>query len=536
MIAMHRLGTALGGGIAAMFWSTAPGLAAERLSFSLGLLEFSVATQDLEALVETDETNGLLDRLDGSQAAQLRSALQTRYNVPPLVVSQFSRSSSGEKLLEEVGELVRTPSGRNGDLGLRSALVLAAADPQGLTLLNVIRYFPTDIEIDIGTAIRRIRRFTDLIAQTEQATQALQAQSQTAARQQAAAPPSQELNALSQPGPYAVGQRSLSLQDRDRDRQLATDLYFPRPTPAVGKPARVPAIVVSNGLGSGRSRFAELAEHLASHGFAVAIPDHPGSDKDHLRDFYGGRHPENFTAESFLERPRDISFVLDELVALDLPEVPAIDVEGAGVFGYSYGGTTALSLAGARIDPDHLQTACETELALVNISLLYQCRALELPRSDLRASLQDPRIGAVYAFVPFGRSLFGPEGLSQVTTPVFWEAVDLDVLTPLAIEQLPMFSWLTTPERYLMVADKLPHARLTLDVANALTDRPQRWEDLKPIVQTYRHTMGLAFFKTYLASDEGFRAYLSAESARALTVAPHDLSLLRSLPGNQTSP
>jgi len=38
---------------------------------------------------------------------------------------------------------------KNGFYAIRSALVLAAADPEGLTGLSFIRHFPTDIQISV---------------------------------------------------------------------------------------------------------------------------------------------------------------------------------------------------------------------------------------------------------------------------------------------------------------------------------------------------------------------------------------------------
>ena len=43
--------------------------------------------------------------------------------------------------------------------------------------------------------------------------------------------------------------------------------------------------VVSNGLGTKGDRFVELANHLASHGFAVVILDHPGSDRQRQKAY-----------------------------------------------------------------------------------------------------------------------------------------------------------------------------------------------------------------------------------------------------------
>jgi predicted dienelactone hydrolase len=86
---------------------------------------------------------------------------------------------------------------------------------------------------------------------------------------------------------------------------------------------------------------------LASHGFVVAAPPHPGST------FFD--YPTCFTTaaviESALERPADVSFVLDALLAATAdpasPFFGAIDGARAGIAGHSFGGyTVAAAVAG----------------------------------------------------------------------------------------------------------------------------------------------------------------------------------------------
>ena len=41
----------------------------------------------------------------------------------------------------------------------------------------------------------------------------------------------------------------------------------------------IPVIVFSHGLGHSRIYFRDIAEHLATYGFAVAMPEHVGSNE-----------------------------------------------------------------------------------------------------------------------------------------------------------------------------------------------------------------------------------------------------------------
>ncbi|MFM7424241.1 MAG: alpha/beta hydrolase family protein, partial [Elainella sp.] len=215
-----------------------------------------------------------------------------------------------------------------------------------------------------------------------------------------------------------------------------------------------------------------------------------------------------------------------------------LNLERVGMFGYSFGGSTALSLAGATLNPDFLKTDCQTELGLVNISLLYQCRALELPAQTLDQSLKDDRIAAAFLFVPFGKSLFGPN-LAQVTIPLLWQVTDLDILTPLVIEQLPAFAALNPPasdspdalahphpDHYLAITQGLPHARVTYDALSRFTGSSTPWETLKQIAHDYQNALSLAFFRVYITQAEADRAYLTPAYAQAITQPPYNLTLL----------
>lgn len=505
--------------------------AAEQVYLNYGPLGFSVTVADLETFVQDGKADGtlkrFLTRLSPEQQTQVRAALRSRYDVNPVTVAQFSYTSSGEKLLQEAGQLVKTPARQNGFYGIRSAAILAAADPAGLSILNWLRQFPTDMQIDLGRVLRFRRHITALLDETRQTVTALEQQTDAVAATEVPIDFSQRPD-LRKPGNFTVSRQTLDLRDARRDRELVTDLYLPE---QIGS-SPTPVIVISNGLGARRDRFDELAAHLVSYGFAVAIPDHPGSDRQRLRDFYAGLYRENFAAEEFVDRPLDITFLLDQLEQLNSTQLQnRLDLAHVGVFGYSFGGTTALSLAGAEINIEQLETDCQTQIAITNISLLYQCRALEL--TDLTPQLKDDRIKAIYLFVPFGRSLFGQAGISQVNAPVLWEATDKDFLTPLAIEQVPAFGWLTTPDKYLVVSNGLPHAQVSLDLINGLTSQDMDWDKLRTITENYYNALSVAFFKAYLTEDEQYPPYLQASYAQALTEQPYRLSFVQTLPPSE---
>jgi dienelactone hydrolase len=90
-----------------------------------------------------------------------------------------------------------------------------------------------------------------------------------------------------------------------------------------------------------------LLPMIASYGFIVAAPPHPGNT---INDFPScGSGPAQ--AASFVERPKDMSFVLDQLLLANAdsgsPFFGAIDPSKVGMSGHSFGGLTTYYVAAA---------------------------------------------------------------------------------------------------------------------------------------------------------------------------------------------
>ena len=104
-----------------------------------------------------------------------------------------------------------------------------------------------------------------------------------------------------------VDRWQLVLHDPSRDRTIPLDIYW-------SQDSQGPLVVISHGFGANRRFFAYLARHLASHGLTVVAVEHPGSNGNVLwnRSDPRGAGPRSILpAQEFLDRPRDISFVLD---------------------------------------------------------------------------------------------------------------------------------------------------------------------------------------------------------------------------------
>lgn len=115
---------------------------------------------------------------------------------------------------------------------------------------------------------------------------------------------------------------------------------------------KFPFIVFSHGNGGVRSQNAYWCEHMASHGYVVASPDHTGNCAATV--VAGKVIPYNpgSMAVAAKDRPLDVSFIIDRMTAMNGGEdsrfAGRIDMGNIGVAGHSFGGFTS----GAVIEKD----------------------------------------------------------------------------------------------------------------------------------------------------------------------------------------
>ncbi len=493
-------------------------VAAERVTLTYGFIEISTSVEALRAYGESGTVNEelapYLRLLSEEQRSQFRQSLQARQDISPVALSQFLYSSIGQNILRYAGGIVQTAGRLDGAKGLRGALVLSAAEPEGLSLLGVIEKFPTStVRIDSLRGFQIFGSLTGLIGETAEAIAAIENQSNRSAFS-----PASSLPDLTQPGSFPVTVQTLEIYDGERDRALPTDLYLPaRPD---SSPA--PLIVISHGLSGDRTGFVNVARHLASYGFAVAALDHPGSDRRQLEDLLSGAAREIAQPTEFADRPRDVSYLIDELTRLSAANGPfanRLETARVGVIGHSFGGYTALALAGAQLNFETLQTNCDSEDFIFNAanpSMLLQCTALSAPE-QFAADLRDPRIQAVVAMNPVGSSLFGQAGFSQIDIPILLVAGSDDPVAPALLEQIRPFIWLTqseetapAPDHYLALIEGGSHLYDVPGLAGG-ADFPSTnrlVSDSIPLAHSYLRALSLGFMQTEIAQNLSYRGAL----------------------------
>lgn len=213
----------------------------------------------------------------------------------------------------------------------------------------------------------------------------------------------------------------------DRSRPDYRDPRSPRPIrvyewaarQTVTVPTRV--VLLSHGNGGSGKTMDWLARPLVGAGFRVAAVDHHGDN------FVDGYLPEGFLFG--WDRPRDLSIVLDDLAAVH-------PLGSVGVAGFSFGGFTALALAGGRIDTKAVAAVLtghadppdipEFPGVLDALRSHMSPNALQSETESAGRDLTDSRVEAAFAVAPGWAHLLTPQSLRQVNVPVevHWGGAD----------------------------------------------------------------------------------------------------------------
>ncbi|MDY7008224.1 MAG: alpha/beta hydrolase [Cyanobacteriota bacterium] len=491
--------------------------------------EFSEEFTFYSELLTTKETKEIQTVLK-KQKQELRELFQKRFDVNPTIVNTFMEEPAGQEVLKRLGKILKTGENKNGSEALQTAFQLAIEEPDGLTIINLLKNFPGDLLIEFEEGINLteelIKRFVEeRLIVTELQNQALE---------RSLSEKKIDFNSfpdLRQPGNITWEKQSFTFRNPNRDRSSPANIYLPKN----GGNQLIPVIVISHGLGSDLNSFAYLAEHLASHGFAVIVPEHIGSSAEKLENIFAG-FSRPVDGMEFINRPLDIKYLLDKLeVKIDSDPIwrGQLNFQQVGIIGQSFGGYTALSLAGAPLDLEDLRKDCQSEDTkfIFNLSLLLQCQTSNLP-TEITNNLRDERITAAIAINPISSGVFGPEKISKIAIPLMIVASTRDIFAPPIPEQIYPFISLTTTEKYLVISEPATHFSFigVEEEEEVSIELPIKLIGPDPnLAYPFMQTLGLAFFQTYLINQSQSLPYLSGSYLQFINQQPFNFSVLRSL-------
>jgi predicted dienelactone hydrolase len=501
--------------------------AAERITFNVTPFgQFQVKVKDLEAFVargsRTTELDYYLDRLTPEQLAKLPELLSTPLEFESLAIAKFSNSTVGEIVIKNFGKGIRSEKG-NGFYALRGAMIAAAFDQEGLTIINLLHHYPLEtIHLDLGVLSQYFERNTKLAINREIIDRTWFVPHQPQLLKEQAKPPVD----LAMPGKYAWQKRTLTYNNPHRHETGLFDLYQPKSdwTPSTLRERPLPVIAISHGMASNRQTFAYLAKHLASHGFAVAVIEHEDMSLAKFDRVLAGR--ESFPgANNLIDQPLDISYVLDRLEA-----ETNLDLERVGLVGQSFGGYSALALSGGTLIPEANATECQSENyadVLLDLSSLAKCTFNQHYQDPVK--LRDPRVKAVIAINPMAK-IFGSAGMSQIETPTMIISGSNDLIMPPVAEQIEPFSWLNNNlEKYLVLVKPATHFSFLQEGLGVLPV-PDEVVGPRPIyAYPAVKTLSTAFFQDYLFQQSQAQTYLRSDRTSRLSNHAFKLSIQRDL-------
>ncbi|MBD2040470.1 alpha/beta hydrolase [Microcoleus sp. FACHB-672] len=507
-----------------------PASAAERVMLRLGPFQQSVEIADLERFAETGEVSTNLQPIAYLLTPDVRRVLSDRLELSPDqasdLVDELLKSPGGDRIVQAV-RLILPGIGIEQ---VEAALMLAARQANNVSISSLFRALPGEtITVDLSALVSALSKLNLPYLGTKALDSYLQQESSVEHE-----PVLPNFNPAAA-GDKPVRQQTLTFSDRQRGRSLPVEVYWSTQS----ADSQQPLVVISHGLGSDRQALAYLASHLASHGMTVAAVEHPGSNVAWQAGAPITLDPSQLLAPSeFIDRPLDVSFVLDEFAKLNRQSgllQGKLNTDQVSMIGHSLGGYTALALAGGELQLDELRDFCKNKLPVgYSAADWLQCSAANLIGN--RRQLQDERVVQVIALNPIVGRLFGQTGLSKVTTPTLILAATEDVLAPALNHQLQPFTQLAG-DKYLITAIGGTHlsvtesANLTRAGGQNSIVKERRGADIEPLRQLLQG-VSLAFIKQQTPEAQTYAPFLSPTYARSLSTQALPLRLSTELPAN----
>ena len=354
-----------------------------------------------------------LDRVSGGALGHLIRALLLQ--PVPLSIKQLAHTSEGSPLLEQAIFMMSwlgAVEGQSIDLNARTLTeaLAHASSRKNATWLSLIQSIPGQRVI---LSFGRVRQITSRMTRQHKQADAL---IETALSTTGSSPSRIATNTG-----RAVVIHVVTVKVPHRSAPLKVTLV----EPASGSKGRL--VLVSHGLWDTPTYFQGWATLLASKGYTVALPRHPGSDIRQQHHVLAGQAPPPGPEELAL-RPKDLSAVVDAAASHVLGLSKPVATDRVVVLGHSWGGTTALQLAGVRPgDKKLLQHCSKVNEPARNLSWILQCSWLKGIQNSM---ISDPRVIAVGAVSPPVSLVFPRGSIAKLSGRVLLVSGSRDWVVP----------------------------------------------------------------------------------------------------------
>ena len=391
----------------------APARALEEIVVKIPLIDtgFTLKVSELrsqDALRSGSSDLAELDRAtNGAVGRQLWEVLNERV---PLTLTHIVDGSVGSPLVDQAmlvlssfGQVEGAPPDLSGE---RLRLALDRASAKGPpTLLDLIEALPGQrLLLDLAQAKRVADRMVSQRAEAEHLLATLR-------------PVAVPSTPIAPGGGFTTGNVSLAVAHRKAPLQLVVV------QPQGQGNGRL--VLISHGLWDSPKSFMGWGELLASRGYTVILPRHPGSDNTQQEAVLAGKSPPPSPQELAL-RVMDLKATIDQVGTLGL--LSKVDNQKVVVLGHSWGGTTVLQLAGMRpVQSTMLKLCDEVNNPNRNLSWTLQCSWLHGVNG---AAISDPRVIAVGAVSPPLSLLFARGSSEELSGRVMLVSGSRDWVVP----------------------------------------------------------------------------------------------------------
>lgn len=161
------------GAIAGVMISSNSAIATKKIVIEIvGPLEASIKVKDLRLFAETGKTTKTISQALGISKINpntVRGLMTLEIGANVTNVAKVLYSKLGQNVTEGITEVIQTRHNYESDKALRSAIILAVADDNRISLLEVLEKYPTEeMHVDVGRINEIVSKVRDTIGNLEE--------------------------------------------------------------------------------------------------------------------------------------------------------------------------------------------------------------------------------------------------------------------------------------------------------------------------------------------------------------------------------